>query len=196
MVRVLSECRNSHTDRRDELQQWWPPVSSLLQRSQQPPSKSPRGHQNRPRKNNWRVLQYRQTVGHGDDCYQTCRDAILSWEFQNNPPPPNGRRRFLSLYRSQGIIALPSTPVRASSSSSSSSFEDPSIRRRQRRHTIDPTTDKETSLDTTDSAQQIRWGPGQRLIAYTSTPTISILSSSSSRNNNNKWINYDRCSVT
>ena len=58
------------------------------------------------------------------------------------------------------------------------------------------TTDKETSLDTTDSAQQIRWGPGQRLITYTSTPTISILSSSSSRNNNNKWINYDRCSVT
>ena len=183
----LSECRNSHTDRRDEPQQWWPPVSSLLQ---QPPSTSLRGHhKNRRSSSFWRVLQYRQTVGHGYDCYQTCRDAILSWEFQNNHPPHGRRRRFFSLHRSQGIIALP-TPV--SVSSSSSSFEDPSIQRRRR--VIDPptttttTTDKVTSLDTTDSAQQIRWGPGQRLITYTSTPTISLLSSSSSRNNN-KWIN-------
>ncbi len=160
----VPEC---HTDR-DEPQQWWPPVSSLLQRSQ--PSTSLRGHKNRH--SCWRVLQYRQTVGHGYDCYQTCRDAILAWEFQNLPPPKNGRR-FLSFHRSQGIIALP--PV-------SESFEDSSIRRRR---TIDPTTTKETSLDTTDSAQQIRWGPGQRLITYTSTPTISLSSSSAPH----KWIN-------
>ena len=66
---------------------WWPPVSSLLQHEQQQqPSSSSSSfakRQKRRQSQSWRLLQYRQTVGYGYDCYQTCRDAILQWEFQH-----------------------------------------------------------------------------------------------------------------
>ncbi|GAX16367.1 hypothetical protein FisN_27Lh079 [Fistulifera solaris] len=56
-----SSSSSDDDDDDDDDKEWWPPVLA-----------SP---------HHWRILRYRQTVGHGWECYTQVRDAALQWDF-------------------------------------------------------------------------------------------------------------------
>lgn len=85
---VASSSSNNDNNPSSSSDEWWP---SLLASSS----------------NRWRILRYRQTVGHGWDCYAKVRDAALQWDFATphqgictlvSPPDSNTPRKRAEIY--------------------------------------------------------------------------------------------------
>lgn len=102
----------------------------------------------------WRVLCFRQTVGVGLGCYQACRDAALLWEFDG---------------ASKGMV-LVTEPSLINSDQRDDTLRSHIVRRRS---WSDSNRDNDSwvlpcSAHQSKPVQQIWWGPGRRLVTYTS----------------------------
>jgi uncharacterized protein (UPF0548 family) len=119
---------------------WWPRVAC------DPPGRA------------WRRICFRRKVGEGRDCYQACRDAALTWEFDTGH---------------KGIMAA--TPYRETHPSLS-----PQARHWRRRRLLESETtgvDENITIQSPPQpVQQIWWGPGRKLVTYTALglPWLSL----------------------
>ena len=97
----------------------------------------------------WRVLRFRQTVGVGLGCYQACRDAALQWEFDG---------------ASKGMVLVTEPSLPQDDALRSHSI----VRRRNWSNSNNDSSVLPCSAHQSSPVQQIWWGPGRRLVTYTS----------------------------